>query len=116
MSKMSDLDILIDETLTLIEESEDREARWQAIQNLVKEVLGLVQTHEANDLVTIDRLIDEFVDAMLDSPDDRGRLEQLGSELAFAVQDELVRRYSDRIAEKIRKRLRESMFNKSTIN
>lgn len=111
MSKMSELDALINDTAVTIRDCISYEARRNILTRFANRVLELAAL-EVGSIAVVNRQIDQLVDALIDSPE---TAEDVAGELVQTIQEEIIRRYSDRLAETMAERLRKAIFDNSTI-
>lgn len=111
MSKMSELDALINDTAATILDCISPEVCRHILTQFANQVLELA-TLEVGSIAVVNRQIDQLVDALIDSPE---TAEDVAGELVQTIQEEIIRRYSDRLAETMAERLRKAIFDNSTI-
>lgn len=111
MSKMSELDALINDTAATILDCISPEVCRHVLTQFANQVLELA-TLEVGSIAVVNRQIDQLVDALIDSPE---TAEDVAGELVQTIQEEIIRRYSDRLAETMAERLRKAIFDNSTI-
>lgn len=111
MSKMSELDALINDTAATILDCISPEVCRHVLTQFANQVLELAAL-EVGSIAVVNRQIDQLVDALIDSPE---TAEDVAGELVQTIQEEIIRRYSDRLAETMAERLRKAIFDNSTI-
>lgn len=113
MSKMSELDALINDTAATILDCISPEVCRHVLTQFANQVLELeLAALEVGSIAVVNRQIDQLVDALIDSPE---TAEDVAGELVQTIQEEIIRRYSDRLAETMAERLRKAIFDNSTI-
>src|SRR5690554_6278313 len=108
---MSELDALINDTAATILGCISPEVCRHVLTQFANQVLELAAL-EVGSIAVVNRQIDQLVDALIDSPE---TAEDVAGELVQTIQEEIIRRYSDRLAETMAERLRKAIFDNSTI-